>query len=265
MERCLIQQRQGQDLKLSPFVLQRLGDSRFNQKIGILDNMRGISQERIPTDLIVPSRDPIYASKYFWSIQTFGTIKFPNPQDLRFSKYEGIPVSTIMLGRVIEDLDRPSKTYYDSEVASLLEGDVWGVKSAQQPLRLLEPRLSLRYSTKAGEPRGIRRSLTTEGINTYRSLLNIKDTVPEFLKSSEKKDLAKWVSEREAGKAAFIITAYQTYTNAIIKNDVIYWQNEQIRRRLLEKIPGSRQKASLEEEGKCSHHYEVDHESVRLT
>ena len=258
IEQYLIQQRQRQDLKLSPFVLQRLGDSRFNQKIGIFSYVSGISQKKIPTDMILLSRkDLMYTSEQSLCMQTFGNIMFPNPHIVPVSRYEGLSVSTIMLGRVIEDLDCPSETYYDSEVASLLEGDVWSVGSSWQNFCLCEMSPLLQYSDKAGEPLEIRRSLITEGIKTYRSMLSIKDTVPEFLGSSEKKDLVRWVSQRKAGKAAFIITAYQTYINAVILDQVMYGRKEQPLGRLLLKIPGFRQKAISEAGGKCSHHYEV--------
>lgn len=258
IEQYLIQQRQGQDLKLSPFVLQRLGDSRLNQRIGIFDYVSGISQEQIPTARILPSReDLMYTSEQSLCVKTWGNIMFPNTQEVHSSRYEGLSVSTIILGRVIEDLDCPFETYYDSEVASLLEGDVWGIGSAWQSLCLCELKPILLYPTNAREPWKIRRSLKTEGIKTYRSMLSIKDTVPEFLESSEKKDLARWVSRRKAGKAAFIITAYQTYINAIIEDDVMPRRSEQPLGRLLLKIYGFRQKAISDEGGKCSHHFEI--------
>ena len=199
----------------------------------------------------------MYTSEQSLCKQTLGNIMFPNPQKVHSSGYEGLSVSTIMLGRVIEDLDCPSKTYYASELASLSEGDVWGVGSAWKSLRLWEPSPFLRYSIEAREPREIRRSLTTEGIKTYRSMLSIKDTAPEFLESSEKKDLARWVSQRKAGKAAFIITAYQTYINAVIIDEVTHWRKEQPLGRLLLRIPSLIQKASPKKRGKCSHHYEI--------
>lgn len=190
-------------------------------------------------------------------MQTSGDIRFPDPVNVPIHVYEGLSVSAIMLGRVIENLDCPSETYYDSEVASLLEGDVWGVGSTGQFLHLYGLIPSFKYSTKAGETGEVRRSLTTEGIKTYRSMLSIKDTVPEFLKSSEKRHLARWVSQRKAGKAAYIITGYQTYTNAIVIDEFVHRRKEQLLGRLLLKIPAFRERASLEAEGKCSYHYEV--------
>ena len=241
-------------------MLQRLGDSRSNQEIEILNCERGSSQEQMPTDIIKSSQETmIDTSVQSLHIQTLGNIRFPNPQNGHLSSYKGLSVSSITLGRVIEDLDRPSETYYDSEVASFLEADEWAVGSARESPHLWELIPVFHYPKEAGAPWEIRRSLTSEGIKTYRSMLSIKDTAPEFLEPSEKKDLAEWVSQRKAGEAAFIITAYQTYINAVIRDEVIHSPNEQLRSPLLIKIPGfrSRQKAILEEEGKCSHHYEV--------
>ena len=251
--RCLIQQRQGQDLKLLPLALQRLGDPRFDHEIGILERERGKSQEHDPTANIETSWNNVIHTEQSLLVQTSSNIMIPNPLKIHSSRYEGLSASTIMLGRVIEDLDCPSRTYYDSEVASLLEGDIWGVGSAWQSLCLFGLTNSVHYSPKAGEPRGGRLLLTTEGIKTYRSILSINDTVPEFLEHSEKKDLAKWVSQRKAGKAAYIITAYQTHVNAIIE----YWRTGKRLERLFLKSPGLRQTANQEEEGKCSHHHEV--------
>ena len=222
IEQYLILHRRGQDRNFGPFMLQRLGNTRLHYNIGRSSAMvEGTSQDNIPTDMMKEKLSGNHGSGSLvgsTQLPISGKIMFPNCKSADLHMHEGLPASSITPGRVIEDLDHPAGTYYDSKAASILEAGLWGVNSCWHSMRLLERiPLLVRLAEKGGQWE-VWRLMTFEGIKTYRSILSIKEAVPEFPRASQKRDLMEWISQRRvAGRDAFIITAYQTYANTTIQ------------------------------------------------
>ena len=202
----LIDQRQRQDKDLHPVMLWRLGGPRLGNEIRQWDNVRGKSQENIPTDTVIyglSDRRP--------ALKPHGSIMFPDLLRSDLPKFKGLAPSTIKLGRFIENLDDPSGTHYDSEMSSYYENTVGFPDATVHRIQFRDPRLS-----DSGEEDGSSEVwcfLSTAGINTYRSMWSHMDVDPVFPGSFEKQLLLEWISHR---KVVFLITAYQTYVSAIL-------------------------------------------------
>ena len=209
----LIDQRQRQDKDFHPFMLWRLGGPHLDNEIGRWENVRGKSQENIPTDTIIHSNKDYGILLEQFALKAHGSIMFPDVRRSDLPIFKRLAPSAIKLGRFIENLDHPSGTYYDSEMSSYYEESVRHLGANWHPIRFLESRLS-----ESGEKDGSRevwRILTTIGINVYRSMWSLMDVDPVFPGSFEKQLLLEWLSHR---KAVFLITAYQTYVDAELED-----------------------------------------------
>ena len=252
----LIDQRQRQDKDLHPVMLWRLGGPHLDNEMGRWDNVRGKSQENIPTHTILPFANAYGLWVRLLALKAHGSIMFPDL--LYLPEFQGLAPSTIKLGRFIENLDDPSGTYYDSEMSSYYEDAVGYLGVTWASIEFRDPRLS--DSGEKDRSRDVWRFLTTDGINIYRSMWSLMDVDPVFPGSFEKQLLMEWISHR---KVVFLITAYQTYVNTEIMDASYEKQKMQSERYL---YPGSRlftnietQQAlplsDVEKKGKSTYHF----------
>lgn len=191
---------------ITSLLLRQLGLPRCDDGFGSLTD-RGISQADFPTNAIAP---PTRFSRLFrdsvWPLvlKSAGDIIFPIFPDSDKVTFEGLAPPMIKIARIIEDLDRPSEGHYDSELKGELpmytEATMW-----DQDAKCLEIESPLH--------RHPIRHLTTDGISFHWSVCNYTKKDSILIDSSETMLLMRWISER---KAAFLITAYQTYANAKI-------------------------------------------------
>ena len=234
----LIDQRQRQDKDLHPVMLWRLGGPHLDNETGRWDNVRGKSQENIPTHTILPLIKTYLLARLL-ALEAHGSIMFPDllpRSDL--PEFKGLAPSTIKLGRFIENLDDPSGTYYDSEMSSYYEDAVGYLGATWASIEFRDPRLS--DSGEKDRSREVWRFLTTDRINIYRSMWSLMDVDPVFPGSFEKQLLMEWISHR---KVVFLITAYQTYVNTELVDASYENQKMQYERYL---YPGLRRSTNIE-------------------
>ncbi len=203
-----------QERRFEMCALRRLGPPLLGKDTESTWNVRGRSQADIPTKKIVSSSEGfINPARRLW-LETDGNIIFPDSWGIPSDTCQGLTPSMVKLGRFIENLDRPSEVYFDSELSSYLEGAVWAGDQGLYitPLEPDTPGMSL------FEPRI--RYLTTDAIKFRWSIIcsHVKMD-PAFAESSDKELLTEWISGR---KSAFLITAYQTCVNARIWDTI--WQ-----------------------------------------
>ena len=183
-------------------VLCLLGPPHLEHDIKSLGEVKGMSQTYIPSyDLL----SPVKIVPGLLRLDTHGNIMFPKTTDL--SNFQGLAPWMITLGRFIEDVDSPSRTYFDSVIATSTEKVAWDRSASVLQIESVMPV----ESTMLFESQ---RFLTTKGVNYYRPTLSLMIKDPMFPLSSEKKMLMEWISHRKVG---FLVTAYQTYVDATIK------------------------------------------------
>lgn len=207
--------------------------------MGRWDNVRGKSQENIPTHTILPFANAYGLSVRPLALNAHGSIMFPDlllRSDL--PEIKGLAPSTINLDRSIENLDDPSGTYYDSEMSSYCEDAVGYLGATWGPIQFRDPRLS--DSGEKDRSREVWCFLITGGINIYRSMWSLMDVDPVFPGSFEKQLLMEWISHR---KVIFLITAYQTYVNTKLVDDSCEEQKVQSEEYL---YPASRRSTNIE-------------------
>ena len=222
-----------QERRLEMCALRRLGSPVLGKDIGSMAYVTGRSQADIPTkviffddniddryagplmldtedDIILPSS---IADKRPRSMRPVPlTQRFSDLQDTLSNDYKTLTPSAIKLGRFIEDLDRPSEVYFDSELSSYLEGAVWNPGDGGLCFRSFEQDTqSIIYC----------RYLKAEAIKFRWSICSHRKMVPVFATSSDKKLLTEWILDR---KAAFLITAYQTWVNVSV--DIFYGESK---------------------------------------
>lgn len=187
--------------------LRRLGPPLLGKDTESIWNVKGRSQADIPTKTIVSSSKIFIDPAPRLTLKTDGKIIFPDSQKIHSGTYQRLTPSMIKLGRFIENLDRPSEAYFNSELSSYLEGAVWD-QSVQG--HHLFSRIHNRDCY-----------LDTEAIRFRWSICSHRNMNPVFAKSFDKQLLTEWMSDR---KAAFLITAYQSYVNAYMGN--LIWKQK---------------------------------------